>query len=114
MHWRRDVDPVTLAAGADLCVLPTWRDTFGLAMVEAMACGTPVVTSPFAGVADRVSGASGEVVTDPTDSRSLAMAIDRVLGLEVETDQVRRAVGDLDLGAGLARLTVVLDGLALS
>jgi glycosyltransferase involved in cell wall biosynthesis len=46
---------------ADLCVVPTQRpEPFGLATVEALACGTPVVATP--------SGASPELL-EPLDPR---------------------------------------------
>lgn len=43
---------------ADVMVFPSVTDTFGLVMVEAMACGTPVAAFPVAGPID-VIGTSG-------------------------------------------------------
>lgn len=39
-------------AGADLFVFPSRTDTFGLVMIEALACGTPVAAYPVAGPID--------------------------------------------------------------
>lgn len=39
-------------AGADVFVFPSRTDTFGLVMVEALACGTPVAAYPVPGPAD--------------------------------------------------------------
>lgn len=111
VHWRAHLDPLTLAAGADLVAVPTWRDTFGLALVEALACGTPVVTSRFAGAADRVRAARGVVVDDPDDVDALAAAL-RAPGPNVA--EVRRAVEDLSLTSSMARMTAHLEELTVS
>jgi glycosyltransferase involved in cell wall biosynthesis len=39
-------------AGADVFVFPSRTDTFGLVMIEALACGTPVAAFPVAGPTD--------------------------------------------------------------
>jgi len=74
---RSHLDPVLLAAGADLCVLPTWRDTSGLVLLEALAAGTPVVTTKYAGAAEVLGegAAAGTVVEDPSDPDRLRQAI---------------------------------------
>lgn len=41
-------------AGADVFVFPSRTDTFGLVMIEALACGTPVAAFPVAGPKDIV------------------------------------------------------------
>lgn len=76
---RAHVDPLLLAAGADLCVLPTWRDPCPLATLEALSAGTPVVTSRFAGTADAARKGGGEVVDDPADRDVLRAALGRSL-----------------------------------
>lgn len=62
-------------AGADVFVFPSRTDTFGLVMIEALACGTPVAAYPVAGPRDVLSAASGA-----TDER-LEAAIARALEL---------------------------------
>ncbi len=57
-------------AHADVLVFPSLTDTFGLVMIEAMACGTPVAAFPVAGPADVVSAQSGAL------SHDLARAVD--------------------------------------
>jgi glycosyltransferase involved in cell wall biosynthesis len=51
-----ETDLPTLYAGADLFILPSFDEGFGLPVLEAMACGTPVITSD--------GGALPEVVGD--------------------------------------------------
>lgn len=62
---------------ADVFVFPSRTDTFGLVLIEAMACGTPVAAFPVAGPLD--------VVTDPAAgvlSEDLAAAATRALTLD--------------------------------
>ncbi len=60
-RWRGVLSGAALAAlyrTADVMVFPSVTDTFGLVMVESMACGTPVAAFPVAGPID-VIGRSG-------------------------------------------------------
>lgn len=62
--------------GADVFVLPSRREGFGITALEAMACGTPVVTihHPQNAVSDLINEGMTGYVTDPT-SEALASAI---------------------------------------
>lgn len=57
-------------AGADVFVFPSLTDTFGLVMIEALACGTPVAAFPVAGPVDILNDSVGAMSDD------LARAID--------------------------------------
>ena len=46
-------------AGADVFVFPSLTDTFGLVLLEALACGTPVAAFPVTGPLDVLGGAAG-------------------------------------------------------
>jgi glycosyltransferase involved in cell wall biosynthesis len=60
----------------DLFVLPTAYEPFGNVIVEALACGLPVITSRTAGASIAVHpGVDGWLLDDPTDAAELAAAI---------------------------------------
>jgi glycosyltransferase involved in cell wall biosynthesis len=62
---------------ADVVALPSLSDAFGMSILEGMACGIPVVTTPCAGVSSLISpGKNGFVVSD---SAGLASALTRLL-----------------------------------
>lgn len=116
--WLPEVDPVLLAAGADLCVLPTWRDTLGLSLIEALACGTPVITSGYAGASEYLQGPhAGLVLDEPDDVPGLAAVIDQVLVDLDDLDDgerfgIRRLVTGLGVQQSCARVRDLLKGLA--
>jgi UDP-glucose:(heptosyl)LPS alpha-1,3-glucosyltransferase len=64
---------------ADALVLPTPYDAFGMVITEAMACGLPVITTPFAGAAELLTdGVHGRLVQSPTDIAGLAAAMNQL------------------------------------
>jgi glycosyltransferase involved in cell wall biosynthesis len=68
--WRHGVALADAYRGADVFVFPSRTDTFGLVLLEAMACGTPVAAYPVMGPKDVVGpgGVLGE------DLRAAALA----------------------------------------
>ncbi len=66
-------------AGADLMVMPSFIEGFGLPVLEAMACGTPVVCSRAASLPE-VAGDAAEYF-EPASVEDLAAAIEQVLSL---------------------------------
>ena len=65
--------------GADLFVLATLRETYGMAVAEALARGLPVVGTTTGAIAGLVGGDAGLVVA-PGDVAALSGALSRVLG----------------------------------
>ncbi|MFH8348932.1 glycosyltransferase [Streptomyces sp. NPDC018045] len=70
-------EPAAVQAGADVALAPGPVTTFGLAALEALACGTPVVASAASALAGLV-GPGGATALD--DGASYADAVLRVLG----------------------------------
>ena len=66
--------------GADLFVYPSLYEGFGLPPIEAMACGTPVITSNVSSIPEIVGDAAIQV--NPNDTLQLAESILRVLSHE--------------------------------
>ncbi len=68
---RQDV--LDFYAAADIYVSPSWEDSFGLPVLEAMACGLPAVTSVHAGVAGLIcDGVDGFILRQADDFHGLA------------------------------------------
>jgi glycosyltransferase involved in cell wall biosynthesis len=63
--------------GADLFVFPSLYEGFGLPVLEAMACGTPVVTSNKSSLPEVAGDAA--ILIDPYDVDALANAMHRIL-----------------------------------
>ena len=68
-----DADLPELYRGADCCLYPSFYEGFGLPVLEAMACGTPVVTSRGTALEEVAGGAA--VLAAPDDPREIALAI---------------------------------------
>jgi len=75
-HVPQDLLPM-IYGGADLLVMPSTLEGFGLPVLEAMACGTPVICSRAASLPE--VGGDAVVYFDPLSSGELAAAIERVL-----------------------------------
>jgi glycosyltransferase involved in cell wall biosynthesis len=75
-----DGDLPALYSAARLLAYPSLYEGFGLPMLEAMACGTPVVAST-ASCLPEVAGDAARLVS-PTDVEALSVALDQVLADE--------------------------------
>ncbi|HEY1291731.1 MAG TPA: glycosyltransferase family 1 protein [Chloroflexota bacterium] len=82
-------DIVSLYNLAEVVVLPSLYEGFGLPVIEAMACGTPVVTSPNGSLAE-IAGNAAEFV-DPTQVDSIAAGLRAVLCDRDKWDALHRA-----------------------
>lgn len=80
-----DATLVDLYRAAECLVFPSRYEGFGYPPLEAMACGTPVVSTDNTSIAEAI-GDAAEVI-DPDDPGSIAEAIDRVL---TDPDRARR------------------------
>ncbi len=81
-----DAELSALYRAADVVVLPSLHEGFGLPVLEAMAHGTPVVTSR-GGATEEVAGGAARLV-DPRDPASIAAAIHAALTEETLTAEL--------------------------
>jgi glycosyltransferase involved in cell wall biosynthesis len=72
-----DADLVALYARAAVVAYPSLYEGFGLPVVEAMACGAPVVTSGSTALRDTAGDAA--LLVDPLDTDAIAVALRRAL-----------------------------------
>jgi glycosyltransferase involved in cell wall biosynthesis len=70
-------DKVSLLSGAEAFLYPSLYEGFGLPVLEAMACGTPVVTSDVSSLPEVAGDAA--VLVDPADPEAIAAGVGRVL-----------------------------------
>ncbi|MDP4292116.1 MAG: glycosyltransferase family 1 protein, partial [Bacteroidota bacterium] len=73
----------------DLFLYPSLRESFGLPILEAMACGTPVITSNTSSMPEISGGAS--LLTNPYDPNELISAIERLLSDQNLRAELRNA-----------------------
>lgn len=76
-------DLPAIYSGAFAFLYTSLRESFGIPLLEAMACGTPVISSATSAIPE-VAG-PGALLVDPTDERQIAKAM-----LLLETDEVYR------------------------
>jgi glycosyltransferase involved in cell wall biosynthesis len=71
-------DLVGVLQRSHLCVMPSLWEGFGLAALEAMACGVPVIVSTTAGVSEVVAARQTGLVLESMDEGLLATSIRRL------------------------------------
>jgi len=70
-------DLPALVANAEACVYPSLYEGFGIPVVEAMACGVPVVCSNTSSLPEVVGDAA--IMFNPDDAQAIANALDRLI-----------------------------------
>jgi glycosyltransferase involved in cell wall biosynthesis len=72
-------DVISFYAAADVYVGPSLEDAFGLPILEAMACGLPVIASVHAGASEFIrDGETGFLLADPCDPLEIARLVRRL------------------------------------
>jgi glycosyltransferase involved in cell wall biosynthesis len=77
LGFREDMP--RLLACADVVVLPSLREGLPLALLEAMAAGTPIVATAIGGTVEAVEDEVTGLLVPPCDAAALATAVERVL-----------------------------------
>ena len=70
--------PEGLLAAADAAVMPSRRESFGVAAIEALATGTPLVATDVGGLAEIVAHEETALLVPPDDSGAIASALERL------------------------------------
>ncbi len=97
MSWLQDGPEVARAmTAADVFLMPSVGETFGMMAIEAMACGTPVIVFEGTALPEVVDAPRGGIAVPQGDAGALAAAITRLM----TEPGVRRCVVD----HGLARV----------
>lgn len=78
VHFVGRQDPVEeLCSAADLMLLPSETESFGLAALEAMACGVPVMASEAGGLTELIQdGINGILVSEEGQARGVQRAVE--------------------------------------
>ena len=74
---RNDVE--NIIPGCDVLVLPSFSESFGLVLIEALACEKPVIGCNVGGISEIITDDVGLLI-NPNDSSSLRSAIDKMVG----------------------------------
>jgi UDP-glucose:(heptosyl)LPS alpha-1,3-glucosyltransferase len=105
-----------MMAHASLFILPTLEDLFSLTVLEAMACGCPVITTPFNGARELVTEGENGWLADPTQPgdlmRALKCALSQQTDLTAMGKKARERVLDMDNCIIMARFADTLRSLA--
>lgn len=80
-------ETVRFYQAADVLVYPSLNETFGLPILEAMACACPVVTSNVSAMPEIAGGAA--ILTDPRDPAAIARSMVEAIG--PASDRLRTA-----------------------
>jgi glycosyltransferase involved in cell wall biosynthesis len=78
---------MALYAAADLFVLPSRHEGYGMAFTEAIAHGVPVVGTTAGAIAETVPAGAGVLVA-PDDVAALGVALRQIIGNPVERDRL--------------------------
>ena len=102
-------------AAADVCVAPSFYESFGMVAIEAMACGLPVIASRAGGLQFTVQDGRNGLLVPPGDSVALAAALQQLL---TDADlrarfsaEGQRSAGAYSWGRVAERMTEVYEAL---
>ncbi|MCZ7540816.1 MAG: glycosyltransferase family 4 protein [Anaerolineae bacterium] len=94
--YVEDADVAALYSGALALVFPTLHEGFGFPVLEAMRCGTPVITSNTSSLPEVAGDAA--LLVDPRDVAAIAAALGRVVDDEhLRADLLRRGFRQVEV-----------------
>jgi glycosyltransferase involved in cell wall biosynthesis len=84
----REQDKAPLYSAATVYAFPSLYEGFGMTVLEAMACGTPVVTSNVSALPEVVGDAG--VLVDPYNTEAISQALAELLQSQAQRDELAR------------------------
>jgi glycosyltransferase involved in cell wall biosynthesis len=87
LGWVPEEDLIAAYRAAEVVVLPSQYEGFGFPVLEAMACGTPVIGANAASIPEVIGDAG--ILFDPSSDRDLTGAIRSVLSDRALRDSLR-------------------------
>lgn len=87
---RKRHDLARLLAAADVFVSASLMETYGLTVVEAVACGMPVVAFRVGGIPEAAPEGQGAILCPPHDGTAMIAAVSKLR----ESPQLRRSLGE--------------------
>jgi len=78
----------SLYRGAEAMIFPSLYEGFGLPVLEAMACGTPVVTANVTAMPEVAGDAA--LLVDPTSIEQISAAIEQIVSQIALREQLRK------------------------
>ena len=77
--WGRRDDIAKVWAQCHICMLPSYREGLPKALLEAAACGRPIITTDTPGCREIVRDGENGILVPPRDAAALADAIERLV-----------------------------------
>jgi glycosyltransferase involved in cell wall biosynthesis len=78
LGWRSSMEVASWLTAANVFCLPSYAEGCPNSVIEALACGRPVVATNVGGIPELVNSESG-ILVPPQDSEALAEALDQAL-----------------------------------
>jgi glycosyltransferase involved in cell wall biosynthesis len=106
----------TLYAAADITVVPSRQESFGLIALESLACGTPVVAFATSGLLEIIDHAKNGYLARPFDAEDLAHGMSWMLSNHARLVQIgenarKKAVSEFDIAWQSARYQTLYEEL---
>jgi len=89
VKYPSDEDLAKLYSSADIVICPSWYESFPLYPIEAMACGAPIITTPY-GTEDFAFDEDNALIVPPRKPEILADAVLRLLDDEGLRERFRK------------------------
>jgi len=77
---------------ADIFVLPSISEGFGVAQIEALACGKPVIATRNGGSEELIKSPEMGILVNSKDAKKLAHSIEKALNQSWDPDRIRKSV----------------------